>query len=128
MEKLIRDAIPDIAKSKWETLCTRLVQWNNEYIEFLLRKIDEELDEFNSANWEEKIIEACDVMEVYDSLIWAYSERKDMPKAEEFKQDQQVFIAMCIDEYKMDVDRILEEQIKKRTTKGWFKKWIIWIF
>jgi predicted house-cleaning noncanonical NTP pyrophosphatase (MazG superfamily) len=73
MEKLIRDKIHTLPNSQYPNMQIRKVVDTMEHISFLLKKIIEETTEFIQATIEsQKIQEAGDLLEVYDTLIMLY--------------------------------------------------------
>ncbi len=62
--KLVRDKIPDIIKSKGKTPKTHIAT-NEEYIIKLKEKLIEEINEFNSSNSSEEL---ADILEVIYSI------------------------------------------------------------
>ena len=67
--KLVRDKIPEIIHSKWETAKTRILK-DNEYIEELRKKLKEEVEELLDS-WIDDPEELIDILEVVYS-IWEY--------------------------------------------------------
>ena len=73
MEKLIRDKIHTLPNPQYPNMQIRKVVDIMEHISFLLEKIIEETAEFVQATIEsQKIQEAGDLLEVYDTLIILY--------------------------------------------------------
>ena len=62
--KLVRDKIPDIIKSKEQTCKTRLLE-DEEYLKELRRKLGEEVQEYLDSG---DLEELADIMEVIDAL------------------------------------------------------------
>ena len=121
MEKLIRDNIIEIAKSKWETLIHRIVFDTKELIWFLLQKLDEELWEYDTAGTpNEREEEAGDVLEVIDTLI---SKDSNWYIHSTTRAD---FIQKCSKD-NLNIESILAIQQKKREIRWWFEKGIILI-
>lgn len=122
MEKLIRDNIIEIAKSKWETLIYRIVFDTKELIWFLLKKLNEELWEYDAAKTpDEREEEAGDVLEVIDTLI-----KKD-PNWHIHSTIRSEFIQKCIKDT-LDIESILVKQRGKSEVRWWFEKGIILIY
>lgn len=59
-DKLVRDKIPDIIRSRGETAITHIAS-DEEYKKRLIEKLQEEVDEFKKDNNEEEL---ADIMEV----------------------------------------------------------------
>lgn len=98
MEKLVRDAIPQIIEEKWES-CVFRVASDEEYQRFILEKLVEESEEVkHSWTIEAMKQELADVLEVYDAVLTSYGLSHD------------------------EILRIKEEKKKKR---GGFDRWII---
>jgi predicted house-cleaning noncanonical NTP pyrophosphatase (MazG superfamily) len=72
-EKLVRDKIPEIIKKEGKNPITRIAT-NEEYIQELINKLQEEVDEFKENK---KIEELADITEV----IYAISEHFGIPVA-----------------------------------------------
>ena len=122
MEKLIRDNIIEIAASKWETLIYRIVSDTKELVWFLLKKLDEELWEYDTAkNPDEREEEAGDVLEVIDTLI------SKNPNWNIYSTTRTDFIQKCSN-YNLNIESILAIQQKKREIRWWFEKGIILIY
>jgi len=98
--KLVRDNIPEVVgKLTGKEVKTRVLENNEEYFKFLMRKIEEEAHELANAEGKEHIVEEiADVLELIDAIL-------------EFNQvDREI------------VRKVQEEKAKKR---GGFKKRIL---
>lgn len=69
--KLVRDNIPEIVGQKTgKEVKTRRLEDDQEYLEFLLKKVEEEAYELAHAEGREHLAEeVADVMEILDSLL-----------------------------------------------------------
>jgi predicted house-cleaning noncanonical NTP pyrophosphatase (MazG superfamily) len=67
-DKLVRDKIPQVLDSKGITYTTRIVI-GQEYLDRLITKLKEEVEEFAKDNNEEEI---ADIMEVLHTIIVAH--------------------------------------------------------
>ncbi len=98
IEKLVRDKIPEIIKSKWEE-CEYYIANKEQYFSFLLKKVVEESGEILSSNNENELKEEiADLLEVIDAIL---------------------------KEKNIDIYEIKKLQEKKKKLKGWFNKKII---
>lgn len=66
--KLIRDKIPQIIEATGKKAKVRILE-EEEYMEMLTNKLQEELDEYNVANGEEQIAELADLVEVVYAIL-----------------------------------------------------------
>ena len=83
-DKLVRDLIPEIIKTSGKTATIEVV--NNEVaFDYLLKKLDEEVNEFKT---DQNLEELADVMEVLFGLAHklGYSEQDLLTKRQEKKQ------------------------------------------
>jgi len=94
-EKLVRDKIPEIIKKQGKNPITRIAS-DEEYLKELVKKLQEEVDEFKEKH---NIEELADIIEV----IYALSE----------------FYGVSVE----DLHKLQEAKAEKR---GKFKKRIIW--
>ncbi|MBX9809197.1 nucleoside triphosphate pyrophosphohydrolase [Candidatus Gracilibacteria bacterium] len=124
MEKLIRDKVPDIPHPDYPNMTTRLVRDIHEHVDFLLQKKDEELREFDNAVGDNKIGEAADILEVYDTLIKLSA---GDPRRQVFIEECHRFIENCRERNLSLVD-ILQKQIEKKEERGGFENGTIWIY
>ncbi len=69
--KLVRDNIPEIVgKISGKEVKTRILEDDEEYLKFLLKKVEEEAHELANAKDKEHIIEEmADVMELIDTIL-----------------------------------------------------------
>jgi len=69
--KLVRDNIPEIVERiKAKEVKIRILEDNEEYLKFLLKKVEEEACELASAKDKEHIVEEmADVMELIDTIL-----------------------------------------------------------
>lgn len=69
--KLVRDRIPEIIeKNEKKKVKTRILKDNKEYLNFLLKKIEEETNELiNTKNKKHLVEELSDVMEIIDEIL-----------------------------------------------------------
>ncbi|MFA7209324.1 MAG: nucleoside triphosphate pyrophosphohydrolase [Parcubacteria group bacterium] len=69
--KLVRDNIPEVVGQKTgKEVKTRILEGDQEYLEFLLKKVEEEAYELAHAEGREHLAEeVADVMEILDSLL-----------------------------------------------------------
>ena len=75
--KLIRDKIPEIIKSKGETATIKVMD-EEEYLESIINKIDEEVKELKDAkNEDDKLEEAADLLEVLLAYLKMYNYNLD---------------------------------------------------
>lgn len=98
--KLVRDRIPEIIKEKTgEDAKTRILEIKEEYLAFLLKKVEEEAHELANAKDKEHVVEeVADVMELIESIL-------------EF--------------YDVDMDTVLKVKKEKSDKRGGFKKRIL---
>jgi predicted house-cleaning noncanonical NTP pyrophosphatase (MazG superfamily) len=82
--KLVRDKIPDIIKSKGETPITRILS-EKEYFEELVKKLHEECVEFQEAL---NIEELADVQEVVLALADVISSRTELENIRRAKAEE----------------------------------------
>ena len=76
--KLVRDNIPEIIKSKNETPFIRILS-DNEYKRELFRKLTEECNEVISTSKKDELLEElADVLEVVRALAKTENERSDI--------------------------------------------------
>lgn len=69
MKKLVRDKIPEIIEFQGRIANIEKIKTDDEYYDFLSKKLQEEIDEFfKVGNIEEKIEELADIFEVIDAL------------------------------------------------------------
>ena len=71
--KLVRDKIPEIIKSQGEEAIIRVLEVN-EYIQYLEKKLDEEVAEYDESK---DIEELADILEVVFALAEAESHSKN---------------------------------------------------
>lgn len=84
--KLVRDNIPEIIKSKNETPYIRILS-DNEYKRELFRKLTEECNEVISTNKKEELLEElADVLEVIKAL--AKTENESLEKIMELAEEK----------------------------------------
>ncbi len=69
--KLVRDGIPEIVKAdKGIDAKIRVLEDDEEYLAYLLKKVEEEADELTNAESKEHIVEEmADVLEVMDAIL-----------------------------------------------------------
>lgn len=69
--KLVRDKIPEIIeKNEKIKVKTKILKNNKEYLNFLLKKIEEEANELvNTKNKDHLIEELSDIMEIIDEIL-----------------------------------------------------------
>lgn len=69
--KLVRDNVPEnIEQKTGKIIKTRILEDDIEFLEFLLKKVDEETYELSHAEGREHLAEEiADVMELFDSLL-----------------------------------------------------------
>lgn len=79
--KLVRDKIPEIIKANGETPVTRILE-RPEYLEELIKKLQEECDEFRE---DRSLEELADIQEVILALADAIASREELEKAREAK-------------------------------------------
>lgn len=98
--KLVRDNIPEVVeKLTGKAVKTRILENNEEYSEFLMRKIEEEACELANAKGMEHIIEElADVLELIDAIL-------------EFKG--------------IDIEDVRKVQKEKAGKRGGFKKRVL---
>ncbi|MBU4217269.1 nucleoside triphosphate pyrophosphohydrolase [Candidatus Parcubacteria bacterium] len=98
--KLVRDRIPEIIKERsGEEAKTRILEIREEYLTFLLKKVEEEAHELANAEDKEHIVEeVADVMELIESIL-------------EF--------------YDVDMETVLKVKKEKADKRGGFKKRIL---
>ncbi|MBW2978401.1 nucleoside triphosphate pyrophosphohydrolase [Candidatus Woesearchaeota archaeon] len=94
-QKLVRDKIPEIIKQKGQVPITHIAD-DNEYLKELIKKLQEEVDEFKE---EHNVEELADIIEIVHAIS--------------------VFFGKSIEE----LEKIRKEKAEKR---GGFKKKIIW--
>ncbi|MFA6376218.1 MAG: nucleoside triphosphate pyrophosphohydrolase [Candidatus Paceibacterota bacterium] len=77
--KLVRDRIPEIIKkNEGIEIKIRIMDDNNEYLEYLLKKIVEEATELqNATETEEIIVELADIYEIIDSILEAKGKTRE---------------------------------------------------
>ncbi len=98
INKLVRDKIPDIIKSKWDN-CEFYIASDKEYLSFLFKKVVEEANEIlESKNNEELKKEIADLYEVIDTIL---------------------------KEKNIDISEIKKIQEEKYKSRWWFEKKII---
>ena len=81
-EKLIRDKIPQIAKSNGSDIDFRVAD-SSEYWEFLKRKLKEECNEYLES---EELEELADILEVIDAIVFHKSIDLNQLQALKFKK------------------------------------------
>lgn len=64
--KLVRDEVPAIIKESGSEPVTRTIKTDEEYLLFLKRKLQEEMQEFDEDG---SLDELCDILEVLDAII-----------------------------------------------------------
>ena len=98
--KLVRDKIPEIVEEKTgEKVKTRIMEKDEEYREYLLRKVVEEASELERAETKEhRAEEIADIMELVDTILG-------------------------LDD--LDLETIYKIQTRKREERGGFKKRIL---
>ncbi len=80
--KLVRDRIPEILKKQGQNPVTRILD-NNEYVEGLMDKLCEEIDEFDE---DRNVEEMADILEVLMALASALGiSQQDLRKVREKK-------------------------------------------
>lgn len=67
-EKLVRDLIPKIIESEGRKAVTRIAN-NEEYMQLLLNKLTEEVEELSNAKEKEVVNECADIIEVLDAIL-----------------------------------------------------------
>ncbi len=68
--KLVRDKIPEIVRQKGIEPAAQSAEGDQEYLEFILKKIVEEAQELSEAHSDSNIVEEiADVYEIIDALI-----------------------------------------------------------
>ena len=65
MEKLVRDGIPEIIERETNNVAHFRLVAGDEYKKFLIRKLDEEVEEYRES---EKVEELADILEVIHAL------------------------------------------------------------
>ncbi|MCK5080800.1 MAG: nucleoside triphosphate pyrophosphohydrolase [Candidatus Moranbacteria bacterium] len=86
--KLVRDKIPEIIKKEKNVkVKIRILEDDKEYLEFLFKKIKEEVDELvNAKNKDHMVEELSDVMEVIDEILKSNNlNLKDIQNAQKSK-------------------------------------------
>ena len=98
--KLVRDKIPEIVEEKTgKEVKTRIMEKNEEYREYLLRKVVEEASELEKAESKEhRAEEIADILELIDTILG-------------------------LDD--LDLETIYKIQTRKREERGGFKKRIL---
>ena len=98
--KLVRDKIPEIVEEKTgEKVKTRIIEKDEEYREYLLRKVVEEASELEKTESKEhRAEEIADIMELVDTILG-------------------------LDD--LDLETIYKIQTRKREERGGFKKRIL---
>jgi len=97
--KLVRDRIPEIIKTRTGQDAKTRIMENDEYLNFLMRKVEEEANELaNAENKEHVIEEIADVLELIESIL-------------EF--------------YDVDMETVLKVKREKADKRGGFKKRIL---
>lgn len=98
--KLVRDLIPEIIKARTgENAKTRILEIKEEYLAFLLKKVEEEAHELANAKDKEHIVEeVADVLELIESIL---------------------------DFYDVDMETVLKVKNEKAGLRGGFKKRIL---
>jgi predicted house-cleaning noncanonical NTP pyrophosphatase (MazG superfamily) len=125
MEKLIRDKIHTLPNPQYPNMQIRKVVDIMEHISFLLKKIIEETAEFAQATIEsQKIQEAGDLLEVYDTLIMLYESSWNSIWRDQIISDRLQFLAH--DFVQKHLWEISKQQKNKTELKGWFQQGIIW--
>ena len=81
--KLVRDKIPDIIRAEGRTAKTRIAD-NNEYVELLRAKLQEEVSEYTSSKNPEEL---ADVLEVLRAL--AEHHLDDFSKLEMMRKEKE---------------------------------------
>src|SRR5690349_19458109 len=82
--KLVRDRIPEIIQKQGQNPITRILD-NNEYVEGLMDKLCEEVDEFDE---DRNVEEMADILEVLMALANALGiSQQDLRKVREKKAD-----------------------------------------
>jgi predicted house-cleaning noncanonical NTP pyrophosphatase (MazG superfamily) len=69
--KLVRDNIPEVVgKLTGKEVKTRILEDNEEYVKFLMKKVEEEAHELASAKDKEHVVEeVADVLELIDAIL-----------------------------------------------------------
>lgn len=68
--KLIRDKIPAIIQADGKTVNTRILSNDEEYLEYLLKKVSEEAHEVSNTKTDSDLIEEiADLREVIDAIL-----------------------------------------------------------
>jgi predicted house-cleaning noncanonical NTP pyrophosphatase (MazG superfamily) len=67
-EKLVRDLIPQIIEKDGRKTVTRIAK-DEEYIQLLLNKLHEEVEELSNAKKSEIVNECADIIEVLDAIL-----------------------------------------------------------
>lgn len=89
--KLVRDKIPEIVlENEGKTAATRVLSNDQEYLEFLLRKLIEEATELSKAETDDnRVEELADVMEVFEAILELKGiTQNDVTKVQEQKRQK----------------------------------------
>ncbi|MBX9808998.1 hypothetical protein K2X92_01235 [Candidatus Gracilibacteria bacterium] len=127
MEKLIRDKIHLNPHTDYQNMQIRNVDNVIEHIGFLIKKIREETLEFEKAEGNNKVTEAGDLLEVYDTLIDLYEITHNQIEREKSIHSRETLLE-TIHNIGISVDLVLKTQETKRIEKGGFRNGIVWIY